>query len=301
MELPAMEMRQQASSSRVNQRRYSYHQGPSHMPPSGSFNHGRPPAMPYTHTAAAAARQFADDVASSAAYGSSWSSRQHSSHFTAVLPSVPNVPDCSSSVPADYGSKEFLLDEQVQAMLVDVVSSVCNDVAAPAPAPARTAATEMKLQQQRNMMRRADGLSRQISADASYDRLPGMPKAAPAPASAGGSFDSAADAVAALNSYMMRHEQQKQRHQQCISAAAAAAALNASNSGGSSPAGANNNVGYNSSVPAGGMSGGVSGLVGLAGAVGLSKQAQVKLQELMAAQQMQLEIQMELLQLLSAA
>jgi hypothetical protein len=204
-------------------------------------------------------------------------------------------------MPADYGSDEFLLDEQVQAMLVDVISAVGGEAQAPAPAPAAAsmAAAEMKLQQQRSMMRRADGLSRQMSAGASYSRLPGMPKAAPASAFAGGSFDTASDALSALNSYMMRHEQQKQRHQQCISAAAAAAALNASNNGGSSPA-ASNQFGYNSS-PAAGMSGAMSGLAGLAGAVGLSKQAQVKLQELMAAQQMQLEIQMELLQLLSAA
>jgi hypothetical protein len=259
--------------------------------------------MPYSHTAAAAAaaaRQHTDEA--TAAYGS-WLSRQHASHLDAVLPSVPDVPevpDFSGSVPADYGAEEFLLDEQVQAMLVDVISASGSEL--PVAAPAGKAAAELQLQQQqRSMVRRSEGLPRQMSADSSYGRLPGMPKAAPAPAPApaGGSFDSASDALSALSSYMMRHEQQKQRHQQCISAAAAAAALNASSSGGSSPAGPS--VSYSSGMPAGAMSGGVSGLVSLAGTAGLSRQAQVKLQELMAAQQLQLEIQMELLQLLSAA
>jgi hypothetical protein len=247
--------------------------------------------MPHSH-AAAAARQYADEAAAAAAasYGSK-PSRHGSGHFSGVLPSVPDVPACSSSLPADYGSDEFLLDEQVQAMLVDVISQVGGELAAAAPASTAVAAELNLQQQQRNMVRRSGSLSRQMSVDTPYGRATGMPAAAAAapaaalaPATPAGcsSSDAAADALAALNSYMLRHEQQKQRHQQCISAAAAAAALNVSGS----PSG----------LPAG-----MAGLASLAGAAGLSRQAQAKLQELMAAQQMQLEIQMELLELLSAA
>uniref|UniRef100_A0A383WMU6 Uncharacterized protein n=1 Tax=Tetradesmus obliquus TaxID=3088 RepID=A0A383WMU6_TETOB len=279
LELPALDMRQASSgSSRASQRRYSYHHGPSNMPLSSSY--GRPPTMPHSHTAP----QFADEgLAAAAAYGSR-PSRHGSGHFNAVLPSVPDgMPACNSSsssrLPADYGCDEFLLDEQVQAMLVDVISHVGGELAAAAPA---SNAADLSLQQQRSMARRTGSLSRQASMDTPHSsRAAATPAAVPAPV---GSGDAAADALAALNSYMQRHEQQKQRHQQCISAAAAAASLS------SSPGSSNC-----------GMPAGLAGLVGAAGAAGLSRQAQAKLQELMAAQQMQLEIQMELLQLLSAA
>ncbi|KAF6251698.1 hypothetical protein COO60DRAFT_1674814 [Scenedesmus sp. NREL 46B-D3] len=278
VELPPLELRRHSSSSRVSRRRYSYHQSPSHMPPARSLNAGKPLAMPHSHTAA---RQYADETAAAAAaaaatsmYGHWSSSRHNNSHFNAVLPSVPDEADCDSSLPADYGSDEFLLDEQVQAMLVDVISAAGGEL--PAAAPAGMPPAEFKVQQQQHMVRRCDSPSQHMNAEAAHGRHPGMPAAAPAPAAPAGCGDAAADALAALGSYMMRHEQQKQRHQQCLLAAAAAAAHSVSSSGGSSP------VSYSAIVTM--SAGGASGLSGLAGAVGLSRAAQAKLQELMAAQ-----------------